>query len=146
MMTLIRSKIPRYQGVRISNLALALAAVFFSGCSADEFLMSNRWTWLWAVAPLVGIAFLGGAFVLSKRKKQLKNWDLATSPEEPGVMSIMVWLAVAAFVLAIAFAIYNLFLDFIDPAQLALNIGAWVIGSIIGTAVAFLVGLKLAEP
>lgn len=96
--------------------------------------------------PLAGIGCLGSAFVHHRRKKQLQGWDLYVSPSEPSVAPILVRLVGASVVLVIAFAIYNLFLDFIDPGQLALNIGAWVIGSVIGAALAILVGLKLAEP
>ncbi len=128
-----------------ARTSLALAALSLTGC--QNFMTSSEYTWMWAATPAAVLLFLGGAWVLTSRRRQLKNWDLATSPSDPSVVPFLVRLAVFALVLLIAFGVYNWLLrDQLAPKQIALNVGAWLIGSVFGSALAFLLGLRLAEP
>ncbi len=127
------------------RIPLAFAALCLTGCQG--FLSSSEYTWMWAASPLAVVLFLGGAWVLTSRRRQLRDWDLATSPSEPSVIPILIRLVIFALVLLVAFGVYNWMLkDVLASKQIALNIGAWLIGSILGGALAFLLGLRLAEP
>jgi hypothetical protein len=133
---------------RLARRAAALAgALPLAGCRLDDMLRSDRQTILWLVLPLLGFCLVGTILIYYRRRRQLTEWDLRTSPEEPSYRTIVqVAIAIAAGI-TIAFAAYNLLaIRDLAPKQLMLNIGYWLAGTLAGGTVAVVGGLKLAEP
>lgn len=131
---------------RLPSLLLALtAAGSTTGCSAELLLGQSELWWLWGAAPLLGFAFLGGAFVFFKRRGQVERWDLASTADEPSAQAILYWLVGVWFIFSIAFAVLNFRLE-IDPGQALKNLGLWVVGSLVGSLVGLVAGLNAAEP
>jgi hypothetical protein len=125
-----------------------LIAVFLamSGCRFDDMLRSDRQTLLWGIVPLLGFGLAGTILVYYRRRHQMESWDLQASPEEPSARRIVLTTMVIAGALALIFAGYNLYVPAMKPLQQAFNIGYWLAGTVVGGAVALLVGLRLAEP
>lgn len=130
----------------LPKVALFLPALLLlAGCDAEALLAAPEQMWLWLAVPLLGFLLAGATLVFVSRKSQIRHWDLASSPIEPGVKSILVWTIAIGAVVAILFIIYNLRLE-IDPRQKIWNIGLWLLGTIVGSVGALLSGLSLAEP
>lgn len=125
-------------------IMLAIAALS-GGCSFEELLGQSELTLLWAVAPFLGFALVGGLLVHMRRRGQIRHWDLAHSPAEPTAQRILWSMVVIWILLSIGFAVLNLRLP-IDPGQALMNIGLWVVGSILGGLLGLMVGLNTAEP
>lgn len=125
-------------------LLATMGALFVTGCDSEVLLGSAEQMWLWLVVPLFGFILAGGVFVYVRRRGQLDAWDLRKHPTEPTVKGILVATVVVGLLLAIVFAVYNIRLE-IDPRQKLWNIGLWFLGTLLGTAVALLLGLNRAE-
>jgi hypothetical protein len=125
---------------------LAAAALPLAGCRLDELLVNDRQTFLWFLLPLVGFGLVGATLIFYRRKRQLDEWDLRTSPEEPSSrVLVLTTFAVAAGV-TIAFATYNLFaVHALAPRQLMFNLAYWLAGTLAGGTVAVFVGRRAAE-
>ncbi len=126
-------------------LLLTLTASMMLLCSGCTWMANDRLTWLWLAVPLLGFGLAGFVLIFYRRRSQIVSWDLRSSPEEPSPRKIILRTISIAGVIAIVFAIYNLLLQ-MDYAQKGLNIGLWFLGTIIGTALAIFLGLRLAEP
>jgi hypothetical protein len=123
--------------------AVLLAA---SGCRFDDMLRSDRQTLLWGIVPLLGFGLAGTILVYYRRRHQLVTWDLLRSPEEPSPRGIVLTAMAIGCGLTLAFAGYNIVVPAIKPLQEAKNIGYWLVGALLGGAMALLVGLRCAEP
>lgn len=128
-----------------SLCALALAALMQIGCIGDT-LRSDRESYLWLLLPMLGFGLVGGMLVFYRRRRQLAEWDLAASPEQPSERVIVLTTMTVAGGLAALFVGCNLFLPAVKPSQQLANIGLWLGGSLVGGSAALLVGLRLAEP
>lgn len=128
------------------KLLILLSPIMLTGCQVDDALKNNAWTWLWIVLPLVGFGLIGLILVFYRRKGQIAAWDLRVSPQEPSAKGIVLWTLTIAGVVAVSFAVYNFLLNNMDNTQKILNIGLWFFGTILGTLLALLFGLRLAEP
>ena len=126
--------------------ALAIVLLSLAGCQLNSTLTSDEWTWLWGTVPFLLFAVGGFSYAYYRRRRQLDSWDLRESPEEPSYLPIVVriWSAAAAF--GVAFAIYNVLLQGMDPRQKLVNIGLWLLGTLIGAALALYLGPRMAEP
>lgn len=112
------------------------------GCQA---LKTDQYLLVWLVVPFLGFLGIGGSFVYSRRSRQLDQWDLQRDPADPGVSGMLnklIWAAVTIFVI---FAIYNLYLQGMDWSLKMMNIGLWLLGSIVGVYLASFLSLRLAE-
>ena len=131
-----------------SPLTLLLTGVWLLlciGCSIDETVSSDQWTWLWAAVPLFIFGVPGTGIVSYRRKAQIKAWDLRSSPNEPSVKGIFFGTLAVAGGFVLLFTTYNLLLD-MDGGQKGLNIGLWALGTVLGTTVALYFGLQRANP
>jgi amino acid transporter len=127
------------------SLSLLLPSSLMLLCSGCSAMANDRLTWLWLAVPLLGFGLAGLVIIFYRRRSQIASWDLRSSPEEPSPRRIILRIISIAGVIAIVFAIYNLLLQ-MDYGQKGLNIGLWFLGTIIGTALAIFLGLRLAEP
>jgi hypothetical protein len=57
---------------------------------------------------------------------------------------VRLWIAAAT--LGVAFTVYNVFLEGMDPRQKLLNIGLWLLGTLVGVALSLYLGPRMAEP
>jgi hypothetical protein len=96
--------------------------------------------------PFLLFAAGGLSYAYYRRRGQLEDWDLREAPEEPSYQPIVVRIWSAAAVLAVAFGVYNVFLKGMDPRQKLVNIGLWLLGTLIGAALALYLGPRMAEP
>jgi hypothetical protein len=137
-----------YSGWRFVRQALGTVAVLvLAGCRLDDMLRSDRDSYLWLILPAAGFLLAGTALVYYRRKAQFAAWDLRRAAEEPSPRPILLTTIWAAAGLVVLFAAYNrFFLDLIAPRQQLLNVGLWTAGTLIGSAVSLLLGLRLAEP
>lgn len=120
-------------------------ALVSTGCRGEEILGQSEFTLLWLIASFLAFALIGGVLTHLRRKTQIDNWDLRTSPDEPETRNILRSTVAAWIILGIVFAVVNLKLD-IDPSQALKNIGFWIVGSLLGSLVSLVVGLNTAEP
>ncbi|HLX10138.1 MAG TPA: hypothetical protein VKY89_19965 [Thermoanaerobaculia bacterium] len=125
---------------------LATVLLGAAGCRFDDMLRSDRQTLLWGIVPLLGFGLAGTILVYYRRRHQLMSWDLLVSPEEPSPRGIVLANLAIAGSLALLFAGYNFFVQAIKPLQETLNVAYWLTGTLLGDAVALLVGLRRAEP
>ncbi len=128
---------PRYR-----RLAL-LAPLASQGCA---WLRSDEYTLLW---PFLSLGVVGaGAFfyIHARRRQQMEEWDLKVAPTPPSEIPIVRQVWWAAAVLAVGFAVYNLFLADVALSQRLINSGLWALGSVIGVLAASVTGLSLSEP
>lgn len=132
--------------VRVRPALAATLALALGGCQLDEALRGDRWTWIWLVVPLLGLGLAGFVVVHYRRKAQMEAWDLRMSPGEPSAKRIVLQTIFAVGTIAVLFVVYNFTLGEMDPTQRLMNVGLWLLGSILGTAAALWVGLKSAEP
>jgi hypothetical protein len=137
---------PRPPVRSIPQVVLAAALLATTGCRFDDMLRNDRQTLLWGLVPLLGFGLAGTMLVYYRRRHQMVTWDLLKSPEEPSARGIVLTTMVIAGALALVFAGYNFFVPAIKPLQQAFNVGYWLAGTLVGGAVALLVGLRVAEP
>lgn len=130
---------------RLLPIVAIAIATGTAGCRAEELLGQAENLWLWAVAPFVGFAFVGGTLIHLSRRRQIASWDLRQAPSEPTAQRILWWMVVTWIVLSILFAFLNFRFE-IDPGQTLKNIGFWVVGSVIGAFLGLVGGLNTAEP
>lgn len=130
------------QGALLALLALALLA---TGCSTENPVTSDQWTWLWLAVPLLGFGLAGFFVVYYRRRSQMEAWDLRVEPKEPTPRRIILWMWGTAGSTILLFAVYNLLLE-MDGDQKLSNIVLWIFGTIVGAALALYLGLRMAEP
>jgi phosphotransferase system glucose/maltose/N-acetylglucosamine-specific IIC component len=136
---------PGFFGVVVKRVVF-LSPMLLAGCQVDTTLRSNEFTWLWGVLPFAGFGVVGLILVYYRRKAQIAAWDLRDSPAEPSAKGLVIWALVTAGIIAAIFCSYNFILNNMDFTQKLLNTGLWFFGTILGTALALLLGLKMAEP
>ncbi|HEV3458839.1 MAG TPA: hypothetical protein VHG32_19990 [Thermoanaerobaculia bacterium] len=125
---------------------LAAVALPLAGCRLDDLLVSDRQTFLWFLLPLVGFGLVGTTLIFYRRKRQLDEWDLRISAEEPNSRALVLTTFAVAAGITIAFATYNLFaVHALAPRQLMLNLAYWLAGTLAGGTVAVFVGRRAAE-
>ena len=91
------------------------------------------------------IGLVGGIGIYLSYRRQLRSWNLADSPIAPDPSRGRNVLIGATLVLAVGFALYNLFSDIgIPPDQQWANIFGWSVGSVLGGIGAYMAGRHLA--
>ena len=139
---------PRFQRslgwMRQAWLAL-LAPWLLAACEQiDSTLIDDR-ALVWLAGSLLGIGLVGGIGVYLAYWRRLQRWNLADSPLAPDSSRERTAMIGGTLIIALLFALYNLFADIgIPPDQQWANILAWVGGSVLGGFGAFLGGLRLA--
>lgn len=126
-------------------LLFGLQLLLCTGCSLNDAMSSDQWTWLWLVIPSLGFLLAGFPIVFYRRKGQIESWDLRVSPDQPSPRGIVLGTLIAAGGIASTFSIYNLLIE-AAGGQKGLNIGLWILGTIVGATLALYLGLRLAEP
>ena len=130
--------------MRPAWLAL-LAPWLLAACEQiDSTLIDDR-ALVWLVGSLLGIGLVGGIGVYLAYRRQLQRWNLADSPLAPDPSRERTAMVGGTLVIALGFAIYNLFSDIgIPPDQQWANILAWAGGSVLGGFGGFMAGRRLA--
>lgn len=129
--------------LRLPSTLLPLTSLLL--CSGCTVMSSDQWTWLWLAVPFLGFGLAGFVLIFYKRRSQIEAWDLRYAIQEPSAKRIILWTICIAGIIAAIFSIYNILLD-MDFKQKGFNIGFWLLGTIIGVALAIFLGLRLAEP
>jgi hypothetical protein len=129
-----------------SALALVALAGACSGCALEDFVVSDEFSLLWAVVPLLGIGGLATPIFVWRRRAQIGRWDIAASPTAPSAMRLIWWVSSSAASLFFAFLGYNLYVPDIDPKQITINAVAWAVGSGLGVFATARLGRRLSEP
>jgi len=130
-----------YRAVMLSTLAGAA-----SGCALEDFVVSDEFSLLWSVVPLLGIWSIATPIFVWLRSRQIKHWDVAASATAPSSMRLLWMVAIAAAVLFVAFLGYNLSVPDMDPKQIAINAVAWALGSALGVVATDRLGRRLSDP
>ena len=139
MVALSRTRL--YRGLP-ARVLVGASLLPLSGC---QMLRTDQYLLVWFFVPLLTSLGAGGLFVVSRRSTQLEGWDLQREAADPGVAGILAkvfWTAVGAFAV---FAVYNLYLQGMDWTLKLMNIGLWLLGSLIGVYLASFLGLRMAE-
>lgn len=124
---------------------LFAGALFAVGCGGGNPVTSDQWTWLWFAVPFLAFGIAGGFIVYYRRLSQLENWDLRVEPREPSPRRIILWMWGTAGATILLFTTYNLLLS-MDGDQKLSNIVLWLLGTVVGVALALFLGLRRAEP
>lgn len=128
---------------RVATAGLAALAAACQGCAAQ--LKDDEWSWLWFAAPLLSCLAVGLLWAFLRRLRQLRVWDLRLDSASPSPLSLAVPVGLAAVVVAVGFAIYNLSLAGMEPRQKAVNIVLWLLGTVLGGGGGFWIGIRAAE-
>ena len=130
----------------VLTLVLLVLACTLSGCTLEDFVVSDEFSLLWAVVPLLGIGGIVTPIFVWRRSKQIKQWDVAASPTVPSAMRLLWKIVISAAVLWVAFLGYNLYVPDMDPKQIAINAVAWAVGSALGIVITDRLGRRLSDP
>lgn len=141
----LRPRFHRSLGWRRPAWLALLVPWLLAACEQiDSTLIDDRAV-VWLVGSLVGIGVVGGVGIYLAYRRQLQRWNLADSPLAPDPSRERIGLIGGTLIIALLFALYNLFADIgIPPDQQWANILAWVGGSVLGGFGAFLGGRRLA--
>ncbi len=122
-----------------------LASCFLVGCGQVNSTLIDDRTFVWLLVALAGIGLIGGLGIYLSYRGQLRGWNLADSQTAPDSSRERTALIIVVVVIAVGFAIYNLFSDVgIPPDQQWANIFGWSAGSVLGGFGAFMAGRRLA--
>ena len=128
---------------RLAALGVFLASSGCSGQTVDSVCNNPNLLWLWLILPAV-FGVVGGLVIYLNRIRQLKEWDLSSSPRAPKAQSLLVGAVVIAAVLFLLFTFFMLSAEACEPDQRSDNITFWLLGSLLGTTIT-LGGLWLAN-
>ena len=129
--------------IRLTTLGVVLAISGCSGHTVDTVCNDPNLLWLWVLLPLV-FGAVGGLVIYLNRTRQLKGWDLSSSPRAPTAKALLIAIIVFIGILFISFPIFMLSAEACEPDQKLENIIYWVVGSLLGTVIT-LVGLWYAN-
>lgn len=129
--------------IRLTTLSVVLAISGCSGHTVDTVCNNPNLLWLWVLLPLV-FGMVGGSVICLSRTRQLKGWDLSSSPRAPTAKALLIGIIVFIAILFISFPIFMIPAEACEPDQKSDNITFWLMGSLLGTILT-LGGLWLAN-
>lgn len=141
----IRPGSPASAGGLWAARPVLLAPWLLAACEQINSTLIDDRTLVWLLVSLAGIGLVGGLGVYLAYRRQLQSWNLADSPIAPDPSRARNVLIGATVVIALGFALYNLFSDVgIPPDQQWANIFGWSGGSVLGAIGACMAGGRLA--
>lgn len=118
--------------IRLTTLGMVLASSGCSGHTVDTVCNDPNLLWLWVLLPLV-FGAVGGLVIYLSRTRQLKGWDLSSSPRAPTAKALLIIIIVFIAILFVSFPIFMLPAEACEPDQKSDNITFWLMGSLLGT-------------
>ena len=119
---------------RLAVLGVLLPNSGCSGQTVDTVCNNPNLLWLWFLLPAV-FGVVGGLVIYLNRIRQLKEWDLSSSPRAPKAQSLLVGAVAIAAVLFLFFLFFMLFAEACEPEQQSDNITFWGLGILLGTTI-----------
>lgn len=143
--TSFRPRFPGSSGRLRAVWSVLLASWLLAGCEQINSTLIDDRTLVWLLVSLASIGLVGGLGIYLSYRRQLRQWNLADSQIAPDPSRGRIVLIGATVVIALGFALYNLFSDVgIPPDQQWANIFGWSGGSVLGAIGACMAGGRLA--